>query len=66
VDGRRHDEAISYYTTALSLDPPSSQGILIKRGKAFLATGSWKQALDDANQVHQFFLMEAILLTHHL
>ncbi|KAI9462971.1 hypothetical protein HD554DRAFT_1425706 [Boletus coccyginus] len=51
VDSQRHDEAISHYTTALSLDPPSPQGILIKRSKALTATGSWKQALDDANQV---------------
>ncbi|KAF8556431.1 TPR-like protein [Imleria badia] len=48
---QQYDDAISLYTTALSLNPPSPLGILIKRGKAFLATGSWKQALDDANQV---------------
>ncbi|KAF8122246.1 hypothetical protein EV363DRAFT_1301321 [Boletus edulis] len=51
VDARRHDEAVSNYTTALSLDPPSTQGIFIKRSKAYLETGSWKQALDDANQL---------------
>ncbi|KAF8554678.1 WD40 repeat-like protein [Imleria badia] len=51
VDTQQYDDGISYYTTALSLDPPSPQGILIKRRKAFLATESWKRALDDANQV---------------
>ena len=55
LDSQRHDEAVSNYTTALSLDPPSPQGILIKRSKAYLAAGSWKQALDDSNQVSPFF-----------
>jgi tetratricopeptide (TPR) repeat protein len=61
VDGQRYDEAISLYSTALSLDPPSSQGVLIKRSKALVATGSWKQAIDDANQVHNFCLAEVNL-----
>ncbi|KAF8555785.1 hypothetical protein OG21DRAFT_1460469 [Imleria badia] len=51
VDAERYDEAISHYTTSLSLNSPSPQSIFIKRSKAFLAIGSWKQALDDANQV---------------
>ncbi|KAF8546581.1 hypothetical protein OG21DRAFT_1102783 [Imleria badia] len=51
VNARGYDEAIFHYTTALSLNPPSPQGMLVKRSKAFLATGSWRQALDDANQV---------------
>ncbi|KAF8546186.1 WD40 repeat-like protein, partial [Imleria badia] len=51
ADTQRYDEALSYYTSALSLSSPSPQGILIKRSKAFLATGSWRLALDDANQV---------------
>jgi len=65
MDAQRYDEAISHYTTALSLNPPSPQGILIKRGKVFMATRSWKPALDDANQVRHFFLVEVILLIHH-
>ncbi|KAF8127633.1 hypothetical protein EV363DRAFT_1172205 [Boletus edulis] len=51
MDGQRYDEAISHYSTALSLVSSSPQAILVKRSKATLATGSWKQALDDANQV---------------
>ncbi|KAF8435498.1 hypothetical protein L210DRAFT_3551412 [Boletus edulis BED1] len=50
VDAERYDDAISPYSTALSLIP-SSQAILLKRSKAWLATGSWKPALEDANQV---------------
>ena len=57
VDAQRYDDAISHYTTALSYNPPSPQGILIKRGKVFMATGSWKQAVDDANQVRHFYLV---------
>ena len=62
MDAQRYDEAISHYSTALSLNPPSIQGILIKRSKARVATGSWKQALDDANQVHHFCLTEVNLV----
>ncbi|KAF8550490.1 hypothetical protein OG21DRAFT_1513946 [Imleria badia] len=50
ADAQRYDEAISHYTTALSLNLPSPQYLLIKRSKAYLATGSWKHVLDDANQ----------------
>ena len=62
ADSQRHDEAISHYSTALLLDSPSSQGVLIKRSKARLATGPWKQALDEANRVHHFGLMEVNLV----
>ena len=58
VDAHRYDEAISHYSSALSLNFPSAQAILIKRGKARMATGSWTQALDDANKVHHFCLMQ--------
>jgi hypothetical protein len=57
VDAQRYDEAISHYSTALSLNFPFPQGVLIKRSKARVATGSWKQAVDDANQVHYFSLV---------
>ena len=64
VDSQRYDEAISHYSTALLLNSPSPQGILVKRSKARLATGPWKHALDEANQVHHFYPMEVNLLTH--
>ncbi|KAF8546059.1 WD40 repeat-like protein, partial [Imleria badia] len=51
VDAQRYEEAISHYSTALSLNPPSPQDVLAKRIKAFMATGCWKQAADDANQL---------------
>ena len=65
MDAQRYDEAISYYSTALLLNSPSRQGILMKRCKARVATGSWKQAVDDADQVHHFASWRSILLTHH-
>ena len=40
MDTEEYHDAISHYTTTLSLSPPSLQGMLIKRSKAFLATGS--------------------------
>ena len=56
ASAQNYDEAILKYTTASSLDLPSPQGVLIKRSKAYLATGSWKKALDDSNQVHRYLL----------
>ncbi|KAF8435496.1 hypothetical protein L210DRAFT_2531246 [Boletus edulis BED1] len=51
VNAEQYDDAISCYSSALSIIPSSPQAILIKRSKARLATGAWKQALEDANQV---------------
>ena len=64
MDAQQYGEAVSHYTTALSLDPHSAEGILAKRKKALVATGSWKQALDDANEVHHSSLLWVNLLTH--
>ena len=61
MDTQRYDEAISRYSTVLSLDSPSPRGILIKRSKARVETGSWKEAVDDANQVYHFYLVQVRL-----
>ena len=61
---QRYDKAISLYTTALSLKPHSPQGILMKRSKMYMTVGSWKQALDDANQVCHFVTGRSIPLMH--
>ena len=63
ANAQRYDEAVSLYTAALSFHPRSPQGLLIKRSKAYTALGSWKQALDDANQVHLFIPGRPISLT---
>ena len=62
---QRYDEAISLYTTALSLKPHSPQDILAKRSKMYMTVGSWEQALADANQVHHFVTGRSIPLTYH-
>ncbi|KAI6040391.1 hypothetical protein EDC04DRAFT_2894125 [Pisolithus marmoratus] len=45
-----HDDAITQYSAALSLSPPSSVGLFIKRSKARAAKGLWEEALQDANE----------------
>ena len=60
-----YDEAISLYTSALSLKPRCPQSILVKRSKIYMAVGSWEQALDDVNQVHHFVTDRSIPLTYH-
>ena len=54
---QRLDEAISVYSSALSLEPAAPSGLLVKRSKAYVATSSWGKALNDANEVHAFFLL---------
>ncbi|KAF8552625.1 hypothetical protein OG21DRAFT_105056 [Imleria badia] len=51
---RKHDEAVSQYSTALSLNPTHS-ALFVKRSKARANMGLWQDALDDANQA----------ITHH-
>ena len=52
---RQYDEAVSWYSTALSLDPPTSPMLLAKRSKARAGMGSWQDALNDANEVLHLF-----------
>ena len=47
----QYDEAISLYTIILSLNLPTLQDLLGKRSRALAATGMWKDALNDANEV---------------
>jgi tetratricopeptide (TPR) repeat protein len=54
TDARRHDVAITHYSAALSLDPADPRDIFIKRSKARMTIGLWKDALDDANQACHF------------
>ncbi|KAI6040390.1 hypothetical protein EDC04DRAFT_2996523 [Pisolithus marmoratus] len=44
------DDAITQYSTALSLSPPSRVGLFIKRSHARAAKGLWEDALQDANE----------------
>ena len=54
VDAKQYNEAISKYSAALSFDLAISQGLLIKRSKAYETLGLWEDALKDANEVRSF------------
>ncbi|KAI5993767.1 hypothetical protein F5J12DRAFT_962910 [Pisolithus orientalis] len=49
-ESAKHDDAITQYSTALSLRPPSPAGLLIKQSRARAAKGLWEDALQDANE----------------
>ena len=53
---QRLDEAIFVYSSALSLEPAASSGLLVKRSKAYAAKSLWEKALNDANEVCSLFL----------
>ncbi|KAI6033372.1 hypothetical protein EDC04DRAFT_3064889 [Pisolithus marmoratus] len=46
----KYDDAMIQYTAALSLSPPSSAVLLIKRSKVRAAKGLWEDALYDADE----------------
>ncbi|KIK19088.1 hypothetical protein PISMIDRAFT_159959 [Pisolithus microcarpus 441] len=46
----KYDDAITQYSAALSLSPPSTAGLFIKRSKARVAKESWEDAVQDANE----------------
>ena len=50
MDTAAYKDAVAHYTTALSLDP-SSTDLLTKRSKARAAIGSWQDSLEDADAV---------------
>ncbi|KAF8554548.1 protein prenylyltransferase, partial [Imleria badia] len=50
ADAQQHDDAITQYSAALSLDLPIPN-VFIKRSKAYMAKGLWGDALDDVNLV---------------
>ncbi|KAI9571008.1 hypothetical protein HD554DRAFT_235454 [Boletus coccyginus] len=50
MDSASYEDAVAYYSTALSLDPFSAV-LLTKRSKARAGMGSWEDSLQDANAV---------------
>ena len=54
ADARRHDVAIIHFSAALSLNPVGPRDVFIKRSRARMIMGLWKDALDDANQECRF------------
>ena len=57
IDMGRHEEAITFYSSALCLNPPNAIKILVKRSKARASKGLWKDALMDANGVRVLLLI---------
>jgi hypothetical protein len=58
VKAQRHDDAITQYSVALSLNPAVRQEILIKRSKVYVVKGLWEDALVDTSQVRHFCLKQ--------
>ncbi|KAF8551245.1 hypothetical protein OG21DRAFT_1487133 [Imleria badia] len=54
MDSQQDDEALKYYSTALSIHPANTQGIFILRSKVCIAKSLWEEALDDANEAITF------------
>ena len=65
AEAQQHDEAITQYSTALSLNPDIPQDVFMKRSMVYLAKGSWEDAIDDANQVRHFCLAQLRSCRHH-
>lgn len=55
MDPKNPNKAIGYYSNALSLGPMNHSEILAKRSKARAVTGSWEEALVDADKVWNAF-----------
>ena len=49
-DAAAHCDAVSYYSSALTLDNLSTD-LLIRRSRAHTTLGNWEAAVEDANTV---------------
>ncbi|KAF8551249.1 hypothetical protein OG21DRAFT_1445453 [Imleria badia] len=54
VDSQQPDEALKYYSAALSIHPANTQGVFILRSKVYMKKGLWEDALNDANEAITF------------
>ncbi|KAF8547869.1 hypothetical protein OG21DRAFT_838193 [Imleria badia] len=50
MDSRRHDDALKYYSAALSIHPAKTQGCFIIQSKVCMAKMSWKDAVHYADK----------------
>jgi len=53
MDSTSYEDAVTHYSTALSLDPMSAD-LLTKQSKARAGIGSWQDSLEDADVVRVF------------
>ena len=58
TEAQQHDEVMTQYSTTLSLNPVIPQDVFMKRSKVYVGKGSWKDAIDDTNQVRHFCLAQ--------
>ena len=62
AEAQQHCDAITQYSTALSLNPVIPQDVLMKRSKVYMTKGSWEDAIEDTNQVRHFCAVQACLV----
>lgn len=62
MDSQQHNEAIQDYSAALSIHPADTPGFFILRSKICMANSLWEEAIHEAQQVHQFFFTEFIIV----
>ena len=55
MDSNNHDEAIKWFSNALTLDPTNQRDILLKRSKMRAVMGFWEEALIDADKAWILF-----------
>jgi tetratricopeptide (TPR) repeat protein len=53
-DVQRHEEAISQYSAALSLNPTILQRLSVRRRKTHAMTDMWENTLNEANEAFYF------------
>lgn len=51
MDAERHEDAITCYSPAIALGQGRPRELFIRRSKAHMAKGLWKDGLSDAKQV---------------
>ncbi|KAF8555063.1 TPR-like protein [Imleria badia] len=54
MDSQQHDEALKYYSAALSVHPTNNHGFSILQSKHCMAKGLWEDALNVANEAIAF------------
>ena len=65
MDNRRHEEALVYYSAALSIQPANTRDFFIVRSKVATAKGSWEDAVDDANEVSSVISPQILMSTRN-
>jgi tetratricopeptide (TPR) repeat protein len=62
MNAQQFEEAISEYSSVLSLDPVEPAALFIKRSGAYVALSLWEDALNDANKVRSFVSCRLVLV----